>query len=94
MLLKMIVLFFFEIENYELGAQTINSVNNDLAIAKGQHIHFIVNNGPYSAHYNQDFSADVKDGDVVLAFLSRSYHESVKIKCLFLTHLEKIKAMI
>ena len=71
--------FSFEIENYELGAQTINSVNNDLAnSAKGQHIHFIVNNGPYSAHYNQDFSADVKDGDVVLAFLSRSYHESVK----------------
>ena len=54
-------------------------MNNDLAnSAKGQHIHFIVNNGPYSAHYNQDFSADVNDGDVVLAFLSRSYHESVK----------------
>ena len=71
--------FSFEIENYELGAQTINNVNNDLAnSAKGQHIHFIVNNGPYSAHYNQDFSADVNDGDVVLAFLSRSYHESVK----------------
>ena len=71
--------FSFEIENYELGAQTINNLNNDLAnSAKGQHIHFIVNNGPYSAHYNQDFSADVNDGDVVLAFLSRSYHESVK----------------
>ena len=71
--------FSFEIENYELGAQTINNVNNDLANStKGQHIHFIVNNGPYSAHYNQDFSADVNDGDVVLAFLSRSYHESVK----------------
>ena len=71
--------FSFEIENYELGAQTINNVNNDLAnSAKGQHIHFIVNNGPYSAHYNQDFSADLNDGDVVLAFLSRSYHESVK----------------
>ncbi len=71
--------FFFEIENYELGAQTINNMNNDLAnSAKGQHIHFIVNNGPYFAHYNQDFSADVNDGDVVLAFLSRSYHESVK----------------
>ena len=71
--------FSFEIENYELGAQTINNVNNDLANStKGQHIHFIVNNGPYSAHYNQDFSAYVNDGDVVLAFLSRSYHESVK----------------
>ncbi len=71
--------FSFEIENYELGAQTINKVNDDLAnSAKGQHIHFIVNNGPYSAHYDQSFSADVKDGDVVLAFLSRSYHESVK----------------
>ena len=71
--------FSFEIENYELGAQTINKVNDDLAnSAKGQHIHFIVNNGPYSAHYDQDFSSDVRDGDVVLAFLSRSYHESVK----------------
>ena len=32
------------------------------------------------AHYSKNFSKDVKDGDVVLAFLSRSYHESVKNK--------------
>ena len=30
--------------------------------------------------YSKNFSKDVKDGDVVLAFLSRSYHESVKNK--------------
>ena len=47
--------------------------------AKGQHIHFILNNGPYSAHYDQNFDYELPDGNnVVLAFLSRSYHESVK----------------
>ena len=47
--------------------------------AKGQHIHFILNNGPYSAHYDQNFDYELPEGNnVVLAFLSRSYHESVK----------------
>ena len=49
---------------------------------KGQHIHFIVNNGPYSAHYINNFNKKLnKDNNVILAFLSRSYHESVKSKC-------------
>ena len=43
--------FSFDISDYELGAQTINTFENQLANSgKGQHIHFIVNNGPYSAH--------------------------------------------
>ena len=47
--------------------------------AKGQHIHFIINNDPYSAHYDSNFSKELKDdNNVILAFLSRSYHESVK----------------
>ena len=46
---------------------------------KGQHIHFIVNDGPYSAHYTNNFKKELNDSNnVILAFLSRSYHESVK----------------
>ena len=72
--------FNFKVENYELGAQTANAGENGLANSgKGQHIHFIVDNGPYSAHYEAEFSQNVGDEDhVYLAFLSRSYHESVK----------------
>ncbi|MEM7375415.1 MAG: hypothetical protein AAF587_42870 [Bacteroidota bacterium] len=72
--------FDFKVEGYELGAQT----DAQLGLAnsgKGQHIHFIVDNGPYSAHYDPTFSSDklAEAGNhVVLAFLSRSYHESVK----------------
>ena len=72
--------FSFDINDYELGAQTINTVENQLANSgKGQHIHFIVNNGPYSAHYTNNFKKKLNnDYNVILAFLSRSYHESVK----------------
>ena len=72
--------FSFVISNYELGAQTKNDIESQLAnSAKGQHIHFIVNNGPYSAHYTNNFKKKLeKDNNVILAFLSRSYHESVK----------------
>ena len=70
----------FDIKNYDLGIQTKKEFDYDLAnSAKGQHIHFILNNGPYSAHYDQNFDYELPDGNnVVLAFLSRSYHESVK----------------
>lgn len=72
--------FDFSVENYELGVQTENAGENGLAnSANGQHIHFILNNDPYSAHYESEFSKDIPEGEhVVLAFLSRSYHESVK----------------
>ena len=44
--------FNFELENYELGIQTLGAGENGLAnSAQGQHIHMIVDNGPYSAHY-------------------------------------------
>jgi len=73
--------FSFEVNDYELGLQTIKEFDYELAnSAKGQHIHFIVNNGPYSAHYSNNFEKDIENGSVVLAFLSRSYHESVKNK--------------
>ena len=72
--------FSFDINNYDLGIQTKKEFNYDLANSvKGQHIHFILNNGPYSAHYDQNFDYELPDGNnLVLAFLSRSYHESVK----------------
>ncbi|MCM5663211.1 hypothetical protein [Galbibacter mesophilus] len=72
--------FSFTVKNYELGAQTESS-NADLLAnsGKGQHIHFIVNNQPYSAHYESSFKKEIPDGvHHLVAFLSRSYHESVK----------------
>lgn len=71
--------FSFDIENYDLGIQTDKKFDYRLANSdKGQHIHFIVDNGPYSAHYTNSFSRDINEGSLILAFLSRSYHESVK----------------
>ena len=72
--------FSFNIENYELGVQTQKQFEYKLANSdKGQHIHFIINNGPYSAKYSDEFVQKLNQGNnVILAFLSRSYHESVK----------------
>jgi hypothetical protein len=74
------VAFDFTVENYELGVQTPSAEDNGLANSgKGQHIHLILNNEPYSAHYEPDFAKNLEDGTyTALAFLSRSYHESVK----------------
>lgn len=84
--------FDFTVENYELGVQTENAGDNGLANSgKGQHIHYIMDNDPYSAHYESSFSKEVSEGDhVLLAFLSRSYHESVKNPTSFVV--KKIKA--
>ena len=77
--------FSFDVNQYELGMQTLKDFDYQLAnSAKGQHIHFIVNNGPYSAHYEDNFTKNLeKENNVILAFLSRSYHESVKNKNAF-----------
>ncbi len=74
------VKFNFNVENYELGLQTDGAGENGLANSgNGQHIHFILDNAPYSAHYEPSFSKEIGEGHhVLLAFLSRSYHESVK----------------
>lgn len=74
------VQFDFAVSDYELGAQTTGAGENGLAnSAKGQHIHLIVDNGPYSAHYEPTFEKSFEDGHhVAIAFLSRSFHESVK----------------
>lgn len=72
--------FNFEIENYNLGVQTKSETVKILANSgKGQHIHFILNNQPYSAHYEGSFNKEIPQGSHhLVAFLSRSYHESVK----------------
>ncbi|MEQ9566580.1 MAG: hypothetical protein RLN85_12365, partial [Pseudomonadales bacterium] len=74
------VLYSFDVQNFELGAQTENAATRGIANSgKGQHIHYIVNNGPYAAHYMPGINDVLDEGNyVVLAFLSRSYHESVK----------------
>ena len=74
--------FLFGVEDYKLGIQTPNDFKHELAnSAKGQHIHLIVNNNPYSAHYSESFKKDLEGkNNVILAFLSRSHHESVKNK--------------
>jgi len=67
-------------ENYKLGQQTPDAPQKMCANSgKGQHIHLIVNNEPYIAKYEPTFKQDLPDGDhFILAFLSRSYHESIK----------------
>lgn len=73
-------LFEFKVDGFKLGEQTADAVEKGIANSdKGQHIHFILNNGPYTALYEPATEQDLTDGDYVfLAFLSRSYHESVK----------------
>lgn len=74
------VKFDYSVDGYELGAQTSDAATNGLANSdKGQHIHAILNNEPYMAEYLPGFEKDLKKGKyVLLSFLSRSYHESVK----------------
>ncbi len=83
--------YTFEVAEFELGAQTADAETRGIANSgKGQHIHFIVNNGPYAAHYMPGISDQLDDGNyVVLAFLSRSYHESVKTPGAF--HVENLR---
>jgi hypothetical protein len=74
------VKFSYNVKNYELATQTIDAdVKNCANSPNGQHIHLILNNEPYSAHYEAEFTKDLEEGHyVALSFLSRSYHESVK----------------
>jgi len=67
-------------DTYELGVQTPDAAAKMCANSgKGQHIHLIVDNAPYAAKYVANFEHEVADGEhYLLAFLSRSYHESIK----------------
>jgi hypothetical protein len=65
---------------YTLGNQTSDAAQKMCAnSAQGQHIHLILDNEPYAAKYEADFDYEIADGNhYLLAFLSRSYHESIK----------------
>lgn len=72
--------FQFTTKQYQLGIPTVEENDKGCAYSeKGQHIHFILNNQPYQAKYENNFSVDMKEGKyTLLAFLSRSYHMSIK----------------
>jgi hypothetical protein len=76
------VTFNYEITNFQLTSQTPDADHKEHANSQqGQHIHNILNNEPYTAHYETRFTKDIPAGNhVVLSFLSRSYHESLKHK--------------
>jgi len=80
--------FWYDVKNYELGNQTPDAPQKSCAnSAKGQHIHLILNNQPYSAYYTNKFSKELPDNYyVALAFISRSYHESIKNKGAYALH--------
>ena len=77
------VTFNFNVKGYELKLQTSDNgtkmCNNS---DKGQHIHFIMDNTPYKALYEPTNDITLANGTehYLVAFLSRSYHESIKSK--------------
>ncbi len=74
--------FVYELTNFQLTRMTPHSNAEHMANSQqGQHIHNIVDNQPYTAHYETTFTKELPEGDhVILSFLSRSYHESLKHK--------------
>jgi len=77
------VSFSFDVKNYELKMQTSDNANKLCNnSAQGQHIHFIMDNAPYKALYEPTNTITLANGTehYLMAFLSRSYHESVKSK--------------
>lgn len=77
--------FEYTVTNFTLGEQTPDADAKMCAnSAKGQHIHFILDNQPYYASYSSTIEQRVKPGHhVLLSFVSRSYHESLKHKDAF-----------
>ncbi|MEZ5017495.1 MAG: hypothetical protein R2800_10625 [Flavipsychrobacter sp.] len=78
-----IVSFQFDVKNYELMNQTNDAEAKMCANSeKGQHIHFILDNEPYAALYKPEHQVTLAKNSehYLLAFLSRSYHESIKTK--------------
>ncbi|WP_022835707.1 hypothetical protein [Salisaeta longa] len=71
------------VDSFETGIQTQTPRAQNIAnSANGQHVHIILDNGPYMANYNtgQPFPiGELSPGaHTLVVFPSRSYHESVK----------------
>lgn len=75
--------FNFTVSNYQLKNQTADAGGKQCNNSdKGQHIHFILDNKPYVALYEpmHEVTLAKNTEHYLLAFLSRSYHESLKNK--------------
>lgn len=77
------VAFAFDVKNYNLKNQTADAANKRCNNSdKGQHIHFILDNKPYTALYEpkHEITLPKNSEHYLMCFLSRSYHESIKTK--------------
>lgn len=77
------VAFAFDVKNYNLKNQTSDAANKRCNNSdKGQHIHFILDNQPYTALYEPKHEVTLPKNSehYLMCFLSRSYHESIKTK--------------
>ena len=74
------VKFNYNVQNFELGKITEDAEQMGIAnSADGQHLHVILNNEPYMAHYKPEFQKELTAGRYnLLTFPSRSYHLSIK----------------
>ena len=82
----------YKVSNFELTMHTEGHHGEHMANSgQGQHIHYILDNSPYSALYKPENEVKLKKGSehYLLSFLSRSYHESLKEKDAFV--LERFK---
>ena len=72
--------FSYDLTNFQLTKMTGSDHSMQMANSmKGQHIHLIIDDQPYIAKYEPKFTQAIPDGQhVLLSFLSRSYHESLK----------------
>ncbi|GAA5222235.1 hypothetical protein [Membranihabitans marinus] len=72
----------FDIEGngYELKQQSSDASSLMCANSnEGAHIHVLLDKAPYVAKYEDNFEFDIPDGQHhILAFLGKSYHESIK----------------
>lgn len=72
-----------EVDSFETGVQTETPRSEEIANSgNGQHVHIIVDGGPYYANYDTGSPFNIgmlEDGaHTAIVFPSRSYHESVK----------------
>ena len=75
--------FAFNVQNYNLKNQTADAADKQCNNSdKGQHIHFIMDNKPYTALYEpkHEITLAKNTEHYLMCFLSRSYHESIKTK--------------